>query len=237
MALTLGALAVFGSGLLLGGEDGVGRTGLTVAVGLYAAISSVAWVGARNEKLDSFGLANAVTLVRLALASIVAGYAAEIADGQVSSTPATVWLITGIAVLALATDACDGWVARRLGTESSFGARFDMETDAVLTLVLCVLVRILDKAGPWILAAGLMRYLFVAAGLLWPILNAPLPPSMRRKCVCVLQIAALIVVLAPAVPPDLSAPIGLAALIVLVWSFAIDVAWLILAPRQTKLAA
>ena len=38
-----------------------------------------------------------------------------------------------------------------------------METDAAFTLVLCALVLQAGQAGPWVLAAGLMRYAFVAA--------------------------------------------------------------------------
>ena len=49
----------------------------------------------------------------------------------------------------------------RSNEASSFGARFDMETDALLILVLAALVWQHGKAGPWILAAGLMRYAFV----------------------------------------------------------------------------
>ena len=37
-------------------------------------------------------------------------------------------------------DLVDGWVARRTGTASPFGARFDLETDAALILVLSWLV-------------------------------------------------------------------------------------------------
>ena len=71
-----------------------------------------------------------------------------------------------------------------------------------------------------------MRYGFVALALPWPWLARPLPPSRRRQTVCVVQIVALLVALAPFVPPALgwaAAAIGLAAL---VWSFAVDVAWL-----------
>ena len=38
--------------------------------------------------------------------------------------------------MALLLDAVDGGVARRTGTVSGFGARFDMEVDAFLILVL-----------------------------------------------------------------------------------------------------
>ena len=84
-------------------------------------------------------------------------------------------------------------------------------------------------AGPWVLASGLMRYAFVALARPWPWLARPLPPSRRRQAVCVVQIVALLVALAPVVPRSLglaAAAIGLAAL---AWSFAVDVKWLALA--------
>src|SRR5690606_19599692 len=109
---------------------------------------------------------------------------------------------------------------------SAFGARFDMETDALATLVLATLVWHFGKAGPWVLLSGVLRYLFVAAGREWPWLRAPLPPSKRRQTVCVLQIVALLVCLAPFVSAESSARIAAAALLVRGASFSIGVLWL-----------
>ena len=39
-----------------------------------------------------------------------------------------------------------------------------MEVDAALILILSILVWLHGKAGPWVIACGLMRYTFVAAG-------------------------------------------------------------------------
>ncbi len=58
-----------------------------------------------------------------------------------------------------------GWLARRLGAASAFGARFDMEVDAAMVLALSLLVLAAGQAGTFVLASGAMRYLFVAAGL------------------------------------------------------------------------
>ena len=76
--------------------------------------------------------------------------------------PEPVALLVRLAAVALALDAVDGWVARRTGTVSELGARFDMEADAFLILVLSGFVA--DSLGGWVLAIGLMRYAFVAAG-------------------------------------------------------------------------
>ena len=61
-------------------------------------------------------------------------------------------------------DGVDGWLARRHRIASAFGARFDMEIDALLILALSVLAWRHEKAGAWVVASGLLRYAFVAAG-------------------------------------------------------------------------
>jgi phosphatidylglycerophosphate synthase len=127
-----------------------------------------------------------------------------------------------VATVAALLDGVDGWVARRTGTGSAFGSRFDMETDAALILVLAILVWLYGKAGPWVLLSGLLRYLFVAAGWLWPWMGAPLASSVRGKVICVVQIAALIVAMAPTIPPPASSLLAAGALLALSYSFVVD---------------
>ncbi|GFJ94980.1 CDP-alcohol phosphatidyltransferase family protein [Phytohabitans rumicis] len=78
-----------------------------------------------------------------------------------------------LAAVALALDAVDGQVARRTGSTSVLGARFDMEVDAVLIMVLSVVVA--GSLGPWVLAIGAFRYVFVAAAWALPWLRGSLP--------------------------------------------------------------
>ena len=54
--------------------------------------------------------------------------------------------ILALAGLVLLLDGVDGWLARRGGWCSRFGARFDMETDALL--VLLILLVLLFLTGP-----------------------------------------------------------------------------------------
>ena len=72
-------------------------------------------------------------------------------------------LMIGVATGCLILDGVDGWVARARSEVSAFGARFDMETDAVLLLCLSVAVPILGVAGWWVLALSGMRYGYLAA--------------------------------------------------------------------------
>jgi phosphatidylglycerophosphate synthase len=110
---------------------------------------------------------------------------------------------------------------------SRFGARFDMEIDALLILALAILTWQHGKAGPWVVLSGLLRYLFVAAGWRLPRMRQPLPDSRRRQTICVIQVVALIVALEPFVAPAASALIAGAALLALVYSFAVDTRWLL----------
>jgi phosphatidylglycerophosphate synthase len=165
----------------------------------------------------SLGPADRVTMGRGVL---VGGVLALVVDRVGQGVPTTV--VVTFAAVALALDFVDGQVARRTGTESSMGARFDMEVDAFLILVLSVHVAL--AFGPWVLAIGAMRYLFVAAswGLNW--LRAPLPPSFARKTVAALQ-GIILVVAASGLIPGSVFLVGF-ALVTLLWSFGRDTAWL-----------
>jgi phosphatidylglycerophosphate synthase len=130
------------------------------------------------------------------------------------------------ASLVIALDGVDGWLARRSGLRSAFGARFDMETDALLIMALAVLAWTWEKAGAWVLFCGLMRYAFVAAGVVLPWIERPLPESFRRKAICVIQIAGLAAIALPVVHPPISTTIAGVTLMLLTYSFAVDVVWL-----------
>jgi len=101
-----------------------------------------------------------------------------------------------------------------------------MEVDALLIQILAILVWQWDKAGAWILVSGLMRYGFVAAGWVWTWMQAPLPPSLIRKTICVVQTAALLVALVPQVTPPASVLVAAAGLGALLYSFTTDTIWL-----------
>jgi hypothetical protein len=68
---------------------------------------------------------------------------------------------------------------------------------------------------------------FVAGGAVWPPLSAPLPPSLRRKAVCVGIGVALVVGLVPAVPASVAGLLAGAGVLAVIYSFAVDTVWLI----------
>jgi phosphatidylglycerophosphate synthase len=139
---------------------------------------------------------------------------------------ASLWFCIVTATCALLLDGVDGTLARRAGISSRFGARFDMEVDALLIGVLALLAWHFERAGVWVLAAGLLRYAFVAAAWVIPWLRASLPPSLRRKTICIVQSTALLICMGPIVPQELAPWAAAAGVALLAYSFAVDVFWL-----------
>jgi len=191
------------------------------ATGIFAGIMVVACAAiARWHPHPVLGAANLVTTIRVMGVALVAGLVGE------PATATAAWAALATTAVIVGLDGVDGWLARRDRTTSAFGASYDMETDAFLILVLTVLVWQHDKAGVWVLAGGVMRYGFVAAGWWWPWMAAPLGSSLRGKAVAVAFIAGLAVALAPAVPVPFSGAAAALVLGALAWSFLVDIRWL-----------
>jgi phosphatidylglycerophosphate synthase len=191
-----------------------------VAGAAYAAITlALVGVPLRRSWSRSLGPANRVTLAR---AILVGGVTALVTDAFSDRTPITMLVV--LASVALVLDAVDGKVARRTGTATSLGARFDMEVDAFLILVLSVFVSM--SLGAWVLLIGAMRYVFVAAGWLLPWLRGSLPTSVARKTVAAVQGVVLVVASSDVLPRPLAFAFVVIALTTLAWSFGRDVVWL-----------
>lgn len=205
-------------GALFQSPPGYAGQCLVVFIGLLLALLPLL---PRHLPVERFGAANRVTLARAGLAALAAGLI-----GQSGLTPNQGWLIAALAGLALPLDGIDGWLARRHGLESPFGARFDLEVDAFFILVLAALVYQSGKTGGWVLLSGAMRYGFIALGYILPWLNRPLPPRKRRQTICVLQTIVLAVCLIPPLTPPWTTVLAALALGSLTLSFTVDIVWL-----------
>lgn len=192
-----------------------GPVGWAVGVG-HAVLGRHLLTAALRRSGASCGPADLVTLTRSVLTGVVTALVVEDLTGH-TSTP----LLVTVAAVALVLDAVDGLVARRSGTATPLGARFDMEVDAYLILVLSI--HVAAALGPWVLAVGAMRYAFLAAGRVAPWLRGPLPPDRSRKVIAAAQ-GIVLVVAASGLPPSTanSALVG-TALAALVVSFGRDV--------------
>jgi phosphatidylglycerophosphate synthase len=202
-----GTVGLSGSGWVVGIACGV-ITNAALARGL---VHHAAQHGA-----DGLGPAGRVTLTRATLAG---GVAALTVDSFGRPTPVTT--LVALTVVALVLDAVDGWVARRTGTASTLGARFDMEVDAFLILVLSVYVA--RSTGVWLLAIGAARYAFGAAGWLLPWMREPVPPRYWRKVVAATQGIVLTFAVADVLPPFWTDAALAASLALLTESFRRDV--------------
>ena len=153
---------------------GVSDTYVAQSIGLYVGLAAlVLWSAPDELSGRGLGPANRVTLGRSTLVLPVSALALEPAG-----LPDEVWWwVIAVSTIAMVCDGVDGSVARRTGTSTAFGARFDMELDSFLALALSILVWRSGKVGPWILLIGAFRYLFVLAGWLWAGVDRRTPPE------------------------------------------------------------
>ena len=212
----LGTLALLGALSMTTGLDAAGWV-----VGLAAGWTATALLAlgrARSGQTAIFP-ADWITLTRSLL---VAGVAGLVADS--ATRPLSVNALVALASAALVLDAVDGQVARRTGSATALGARFDGEVDAFLILLLSIVVA--RDYGVWVLAIGAARYVFLVAGWVIPWMAAPLPPRHWRKTVAAVEG----VVLTAAASGVVTRPLGMAAvgvgLLLLAESFGRDVIWL-----------
>jgi len=164
---------------------------------LAAALLIVAGWGRSRRR---FGLANTVTLARLVgtvwiLALLLQAVWAE-------PTPLIAICIAVVGAVCLILDGVDGRVARRRGETSSFGGRFDIETDAATTLLVAISLAVFDVAGWWVVAIGALRYAYLLAGIPLPALRTPLPFNQVRRVIGMSQAVLLVasMVLAAVLP-------------------------------------
>ena len=190
---------------VLAGTAGLGATGWVVGV---ACAVTMAAALARALARDLGGRLELASWVTIARATLAVGVAALVADSFAHETP--VALLVSLAAVALVLDLVDGWVARRTGTATALGARFDGEVDAFLILALSVYVA--PEYGAWVLAIGAARYLFGAGEWLLPWMRAPLPPRRWRKVVAAAQGVVLTVAAAGGLPRGLTQALLVAAL-------------------------
>jgi phosphatidylglycerophosphate synthase/uncharacterized membrane protein YbhN (UPF0104 family) len=155
----------------------------------------------------SFGLPNTVTTLRLVLTmAMLLAFARE---------PG--WVLAAVGLVNLLLDVVDGWLARRSGLSGEFGARYDIEADALLVLALGVLLHHRGLAGPWVILAGAWRYLYVLSPLVFPTNNGEAKRSRHGRAAYVLMLASFFATLC--LPVGVGAPLALIGTIAVSLSF------------------
>lgn len=210
----IGCLGVVLLSWLLFGS--LGTAGALIGTVFYICGCAMALISLRRTfPHRAIGFCNCVTITRLMLVCTLIAALIDNYDGP--------WMVFAVATVALSLDGVDGWLARREGYASNFGARFDMEVDSVLALTLALHGVFTAGVGAYVILLGLPRYLFAVARFPFPWLDGELPPRFSRKMVCVLQLLVLIAVLLPMVRPPVSDVLVGVAVVALAWSFWLDV--------------
>lgn len=211
------ALSVLGLTVMVAAALAVGVSTISVtcaAAALAAALVLSAVMLRLHHPHPRLGGANVITLLRLSMTGLLLSILLS-GGGERA-------VVLAVSIVAVCLDGVDGCIARHQGLESRFGAAFDVEVDSVFALVLSLLAA-LGPAGPLALLLGLPRYLFGAAGLAFPWLNAPLVPRFSRKVVCVVQLGVLIALQLPLLPVWIALTLVMATAALLAWSFGRDV--------------
>ena len=203
----------------LGNTVGLGPLGWLAGLLYGVTMTALLLRGLERSHATALGPANAVTLTR---ATLVGGVTAVVADGLFRAVP--VGVLVTLAGVALLLDGVDGQVARRTGTVSALGGRFDMEIDAFLILILSV--QVAPSLGWWVLAIGGAYYAHLVAGWALPWLRATVPPRYWRKPVAATQGIVLTVAAGSFLPMPIIAGLLVLALILLTESFGRDDVWL-----------
>ncbi len=164
-------------------------------------------------------LPNRITLLRIAMIPVLVLCAV-----QARELPALRWLALGILLASLASDALDGWLARRRGETSRLGAFLDPLADKLLftTLFVCLVLPLWpDPAGApprrllplWVAVVTISRDLYISLGALVVFMatgGLHIRPSRCGKAATAAFAALGVAALAQGVPP--------AFLDVLVWA-------------------
>jgi len=183
-----------------------------VMLGLLVVIKRGRWT-----PKDSFGAANVVTAARIGLLGLLLPAA--------SAHPA---VLIALSLLILALDGLDGWLARRRGLSSEFGAFFDKESDALFLLLLCGIAAVQGPLPAWILGVGLLRYGFVILVFLLPTPQNRETRSTLARYAYGCMVCALLLSFLPY--PGLYRPVVAVASVALVTSFGQSL-WGIVAPQ------
>ena len=196
---------------------GLITTILTNSVGLLLVISVFSFANfyyryyqQQGSVSFAFEAANLVSSARLLLLFFLLAFFPFLDFRQISI----------LALLILASDGLDGYLARRFNTVSEFGAYLDMETDAFYVLTMSYLIYSLDLLGIWVLTLGLIRYVY------YLLIRFLKPPEQKERRSFIAQFIAVFMmgslISCFVLPPDSYQPIVILASVLLAYSFGRD---------------
>ena len=139
--------------------------------------------------------ANILTLVRVALIPVLVAI-------LLSTLPESDLLAAVVFVIASATDALDGWLARRREMVTSFGKLMDPLADKLLIIAPLVSLVSLDRVAAWVAMVIIARELAVTALRMLAVeQGVVIPASTLGKLKTITQVAAIFAVIAVSSTP------------------------------------
>ncbi|HLV65476.1 MAG TPA: CDP-alcohol phosphatidyltransferase family protein [Polyangiaceae bacterium] len=186
----------------------VAREAWPIALVGLSSVAALVITGARSGARVGTA-ANGVTALRLLFVTSL---------GLAALAPPS-GLLVALAVLGIfVLDGVDGALARRFGAESAFGARLDLETDALLVLVVDFLLHAVWGYGVWVLVSGLLRYVYTLTLAVFPPPGGPAPRSRFARSSFGLFVTSRIAALA--LPAAVAVPVAGLGSLLLWFSFA-----------------
>ena len=139
-----------------------------------------------EEKKGSLNPANFITSLRFLI--LITAFISNLAAAY-----------NGLLLLVfLILDGLDGFVARRFSCESSFGARYDMEIDALAVLFASSSLVVYHSYPIWVLCLGIWRYLFAFwREIQFPSLNIERRSSLGRLVFALIMLSLCLAFLLP----------------------------------------
>jgi len=191
---------------------GILLAGLPLGGGLlgFAIFSGVVAFAAREPAPRPLGLANRLTLVRLAALAVLAGGGLVATLTSDAGLALAGWMPSLVYAAAALGDYAACAIARRTRTTSPVGSRLDAEADALgLAAASGIAVFASGTLPAWYLLAGFGRYLFGAALFAekrWGRRLVDLPLSPFRRRLAGFQMGLVAVCLAPFIDPEWAPP-------------------------------
>jgi len=214
--------------LVLAAELAPIASAATLTLGLWSAVAlSVLFVIGRRFHPDGTGPAVPNTLTSMRIAAAVAVFTivgAAFARPRMAVLLAEQlgWWMVGGLLLIETSDLLDGYLARRMRS-GRFGSTWDMESDAIFAIALSLSLRHLHGVGIFVLAIGLMRYLYVLfARFDGDPKDYPKAYKLLAKTTTAILVTALSVTHAPSFTPQTRSMILLAVLGLQIISFSWD---------------
>jgi CDP-diacylglycerol--glycerol-3-phosphate 3-phosphatidyltransferase len=136
---------------------------------------------------------NLLTVLRLIAVPVMLACLVQSGDAQAGWR----WLGWGIFVFAAATDALDGYLARRWQAVSAFGKLADPLADKALVLAALVFLAVNNETPWWPLIIIAIREVGVTLGRLAVARDVIIPASFGGKAKTALQVSAIFFLLLP----------------------------------------